>query len=197
MTNARRSKQRRTSAPRRRRGAIVPGTALGIVFAVAIGLIVAGVRGLDGGTPTDEAPVLARTGEVSSMGAPIVETPGGATGRAAASGVEVRGSLYDLGTVPLDVAVLPRWTLVNTSEQPVELGEPTPEVLDGCCPGPLTLGASRLEPGASTTLTFELSMHPGMDGWHDIAVHVPVATRNGGDVLDLEVVGDFRGEYTG
>lgn len=196
MTNAKRSKQRRAPA-RTGRSVTVPGAALAIVFAVAVGLIVVGVRGLDDGAPIATGAVLARTGEVNAMGVPVVETPGGATGRASASGVEVRGALYDLGTVPLQVAVRPQWTLVNTSDQPVELGEPTPEILEGCCPGPFTLGSTRLGSGDSTTLTFELAMHPGMDGWHDIAVHVPVSTASGDDVLDLKVVGDFRGQYTG
>jgi hypothetical protein len=44
-----------------------------------------------------------------------------------------------------------------------------------------------------TTLTFELSMHPGMDGWHDIFVHVPVRSPNADRVLALRVTGDFRG----
>jgi hypothetical protein len=32
-----------------------------------------------------------------------------------------------------------------------------------------------------------------MDGWHDIAVHVPVSNAHGEDVLTLVVTGDFRG----
>jgi hypothetical protein len=197
MSASRSKIKRRPPAPRRRGSVAVPGIVLGLILVLAVGFIVAGVRGLGGGETTASGPILARTGEVSSMGVPFVETPGSATGRASASGVEVRGALYDLGTVPLEVAVLPHWTLVNTSGHPVELGEPTPEVLDGCCPGPFTFGTRTLEPGASTTLTFELAMHPGMDGWHDIAVHVPLRTANGEDVLSLEVIGDFRGQYTG
>lgn len=197
MTNARKSKQRRPPVARTARSAVVPGVGLGIVFAVAIGLIVVGVGGLDEGGPAATGRALARTGEINAMGVPVVETPGSASGRASASGVEVRGALYDLGTVPLDVAVRPQWTLVNNSNREVALGEPTPEVVDGCCPGPFELGTTRLAPGASTTLTFELAMHAGMDGWHDIAVHLPLGTASGEDVLDLRVVGDFRGAYTG
>ncbi len=42
-------------------------------------------------------------------------------------------------------------------------------------------------------LTFELSMHPGMDGPHDMTIHVPVQYTDGtNSVLDLAVTGDFR-----
>jgi hypothetical protein len=47
-------------------------------------------------------------------------------------------------------------------------------------------------PGEISTLSFELSMHTGMDGWHDIAVHVPVQAEGAEDVLTLGVRGDFR-----
>jgi hypothetical protein len=34
-------------------------------------------------------------------------------------------------------------------------------------------------------------MHAGMDGWHDIAVHVPVRAGQSEHVLQLAVTGDF------
>jgi hypothetical protein len=133
---------------------------------------------------------LQPTGEVTSMGVPFVQTPGSASGTARFGPLQAVGSDYALGRVPLDVAVLPTWTITNTSDQPVELGEPVAQVREGCCPGPLQLGASTLAPGASTQLTFELAMHPGMDGWHDMGVYVPVAGQDG--ALELNVTGDFR-----
>ena len=132
---------------------------------------------------------LRRTGELNAMGMPVVEVPGQATGTATAGAVEVVGAKWAMGTVPLNVSVQPSWILRNTGRTPVELGEPHAEVLEGCCPGPFSLGATTLEPGDTTTLTFDLSMHEGMDGWHDLAVHVPVAD----DVLTLGVTGDFQG----
>jgi hypothetical protein len=136
---------------------------------------------------------LDRTGELNAMGMPVVETPGSGAGRAEAAGVVVEGASWELGQVPLNVAVRPTWTLRNSSDRPVILGEPRPEVREGCCPGPVTLGTRTLAPGEAMTLTFELSMHPGMDGPHDLGVHVPVDGGTGtGQLLTLDVSGDFR-----
>lgn len=184
------------------------GTLLGVVIAVALVAatavaFVAVVGGSGGGT----APVggtgpggqparvatLARTGEVNDMGLPVVEVPGYASGTASAAGVTVQGAFWSLGRVPLNVAVRPFWTLANTGSEPVRLGEPKVEVRAGCCPGPFSLGARTLAPGESTVLTFELAMHEGMDGWHDMGVYVPIETASGDRAwLELGVTGDFR-----
>lgn len=134
-----------------------------------------------------------RTGEVNAMGMPVIDTPGSGSGTTNAAGVAVTNAEWALGRVPLNVAVRPTWTLRNTSDQPVTLGEPHPEVRAGCCPGPALLGTRTLAPGASTDVTFELSMHPGMDGPHDLALHIPVDNGTGNaEVLTVEVTGDFR-----
>jgi hypothetical protein len=189
MTNRRTTKAKaRGRAASRRHPLLLPGAIAGAI-ALAVAVVVVATSG---GTGGDVA--VAPTGEVNDMGLPVVETPGVATGGASASGVEVAGANWAMGRVPLQVAVRPSWRLVNTSARTVTLGEPHPEVLAGCCPGPFVFGRTVLEPGQSTTLTFELAMHPGMDGWHDIAVHVPVASVGGPEVLlELGVTGDFRG----
>jgi hypothetical protein len=170
---------------------LVVGLAAAAIAVTSVVVVVATRPDTEG---TTSSPGLVRTGEVNEMGLPVVTTPGSPSGRASAGGVEVTGATWRMGQVPLQVAVRPIWTLVNTSGRPVALGEPHPEVRAGCCPGPLVLGARELLPGESTTLTFELSMHPGMDGWHDIAVHVPVLSAGGREsILDLAVTGDFRG----
>ena len=140
-------------------------------------------------TPTDASD---STGELNAMGMPVIATPGQPAGTASAAGVEVAGANWQLGRVPLNVAVRPSWTLRNTGAEPVVIGEPRAEVRQGCCPGPFTIGTTRLAPGEQTELTFELSMHPGMDGPHDLGVHVPVTGPAGTDHLVLAVAGDFR-----
>jgi hypothetical protein len=173
-----------------RRSIATPWTVIGVavVLAAAVALAAAVTTEEHESSRT----TVAATGEVNDMGLPVIEAPGAATDRAVAAGVEVTGAHWSLGTVPLDTAVRPSWVLRNTGDTAVELGEPHPEVREGCCPGPFSLGQARLEPGESTTLTFELAMHAGMDGWHDIAVHLPVAGAETADVLTLGVTGDFR-----
>lgn len=169
------------------RRALLTGT---LILAFAIALAV----GLSLGSPAAEetaGPAIAAP-ELNDMGMPVIPTPGSAYGTTSAGAVEVSGSQWDMGEVPLNVAVRPTWTLVNTGDSPVTLGAPHPEVIEGCCPGPLAIGTDTLAPGESTTLTFELSMHPGMDGFHDLRVHVPVEGADGEQQLTVSVVGDFR-----
>ena len=167
-----------------------------LVVTGAVGLaLAAGVTAaaLTGAGSSDRGGGLERTGEVNAMNMPVVETPGAGSGTTEAAGIVVDDASWSLGQVPLNVAVRPIWTLRNTSDQTVTLGEPHPEVREGCCPGPATLGTRTLAPGATTTLTFELSMHPGMDGAHDLGLHVPVDDGSGsGQFLTLDVTGDFR-----
>ena len=122
-----------------------------------------------------------RTGETNSMGMPIIATPGAGSGVAEIDGVTGTPSLWALGRVALNVAVQPTWKLDNSGSQAVTLGTLTYN------------GATTLQPDQSTELTFELSMHPGMDGAHDMTLHVPVQYADGTtSVLDLAVTGDFR-----
>lgn len=173
----------------RRRVALTSTALIAFAVAVAVGIVLAAPGSGDAGAPLEAV-------QVNDMGMPVIDTPGWAHGTTSAGDIQVTGSSWDLGQVPLDVAVRPSWELRNTGDEPVILGEPRPEVREGCCPGPLTLGTETLAPGESTTLTFELSMHRGMDGPHDLAVHVPVSPADGAegtDQLTLDVVGDFRG----
>ena len=166
-----------------------------VVLAGAVGLAVAAgvtAAALTGVRSSDGVRGLDRTGEVNDMGMPVVETPGSGTGTTEAAGIVVDNARWELGQVPLNVAVRPTWILRNTGDQMVTLGEPHPEVREGCCPGPATLGTRTLAPGGATTLTFELSMHPGMDGPHDLGLHVPIDDgRGGGQLLTLQLTGDF------
>lgn len=187
--NARVRRYQSKLAARRRRVLVIAGlVAVGLGAVLAIGVAIANRH-----PGNDSSSDQAATGEVGPMGGRVIATPGKATGAAAAAGVEVTKANWALGRVPLMMTVKPTWTLRNTSSQTVTLGQPHPEVVKGCCPGPLTLGATTLAAGASTTLDFPLQMHPGMDGPHDLVVHVPVQPT-GADpaTLALRVTGDFR-----
>ena len=192
MTSGRRSKKQRARVRRqakRRTSLVSVAVVVGVLATAAVATTL--VRGDSAERVASDA--FVRTGAMNSMGLPVIETPGRVSGFARAGGAEVSGAFWAMGDVPLLAAVLPSWTIVNTSSHPVRLGEPHPEVRQGCCPGPFTFGERSLAPGASTTLTFELAMHPGMDGWHDIAVHVPVTSSAAEVILELGVTGDFHG----
>lgn len=162
-------------------------TALAVVGALVVGVLAAqGGSGASSATPT---------GATNSMGMPIIEpTPGTQTGVAASDGASATPRAWALGRVPLNVAVVPRWTITNTSSESITLGQPHVQVNQGCCPGALTFdAATTLDPSGSVGLSFELSMHPGMDGAHDMTIHVPVHHADGTETtLALSVTGDFR-----
>jgi hypothetical protein len=185
--------------PKNRRGGMNVGLVVSLsIFVIAVLAVAFGMGGgkdeapLTTGTDAGTIAGLKATGETSGMGVPVVEVPGGATGSASAAGVTVEGADWAMGQVPLDIAVRPYWTLTNTGTKPVTLGEPQAEVREGCCPGPFAMDRTELAPGESTTLTFELGMSEGMDGWHDMGVYVPVEGAGGAEVLALSVTGDFR-----
>ena len=163
------------------------------IAAIATAAAVVGTGALVAGQFDEPSQAAPRpTGEVNAMGMPVVETPGTGSDPTASGTVEVDHGLWQLGTVPLNTAVRPQWQLTNTGDRPVVIGEPRPEVREGCCPGPIVLSTQTIPPGGTATLAFELSMHPGMDGWHDIAIHVPLTSGADENVLTLEVTGDFR-----
>lgn len=163
---------------------LVPSLAIGAVLTVSLAVAIAA----GGGTETESE----ATGEYSAMGVPVIETPGTAADTVSAGPVEVRAANWELGTVPLDVAVRPYWMLRNDGDRPVTVGQPHAQVNEGCCPGPFSIDATTIEPGDEVILTFELAMHPGMDGWHDMDVHVPIASDAEQETLTFNVTGDFR-----
>ena len=184
MTNA---TTRRAERQRARRNHRILG--IGSLTVVALLAVLAVTRGGSSAGSAAEP-----TGETNSMGMPIIATPGAGSGVAEGDGVAATPSRWELGRVPLNVAVRPNWQLENTGTQAVTFGAPHVQINEGCCPGALTYsGPTTLQPDQSTELTFELSMHPGMDGAHDMTLHVPVQYADGTtSVLDLAVTGDFR-----
>lgn len=157
------------------------------VFVVLGGLVAA--ISIDVGASQEEWKEQ-KTDQVGPMGGAVIDIPMEASGTAAAGGVEVVGSNLAMGEVPLDITVVPTWRLSNTGNETIRIGQPHASVIEGCCPGPFSVGTEVLAPGESTDLMFPLQMHPGMDGPHDFAIHVPIG--EGGDVLELGVTGDFH-----
>ena len=166
---------------------------LGVLVAGSVALLVLTASGGgDDGHTTAANGSGSKTGATGPMGGEIVETPGTVSGTASAGGVEVANANYEMGPVPMNVTVVPKWTLRNTSDTAVSLDAPHAEVVEGCCPGTPKLSAQTLAPGAAADLEFPLQMHDGMGGPHHFILHVPVRTVDGSvDFLELNVTGDF------
>ena len=132
------------------------------------------------------------------MGGPARTAPGTATEDLAFAGLEVKGSQVEMGEVALGVTYVPAWEVVNPTDEAVAIVVGQPQVLEGCCPGPiyadgeLTEASQELTVGAgeSVLLQFPLQMHPGMDGPHHLAV--PLAAGDG--QAALHVRGDFTAD---
>src|SRR3546814_20130008 len=108
-----------TTATKRRPALIA--SAVGLALAAGIGAAALADAGSNEGGGG-----LGRTGELNSMGMPVVETPGSGAGTAKAAGVVDDDARWHLGQVPLNVAVRPPCTLLNTSRRPLNPRAPPP-----------------------------------------------------------------------
>lgn len=192
---ARTEAARRRTATRRRNGSVL--AVLAVAVLVGVGLTIALTASATGSRNSRSSGVASAgslpagyelTGETDAMGGEILVTPGTRSGRAESAGIVVDGAAIEMGHIPLAYAVKPTWTIRNTSERTVTLSKPKLTIVKGCCPGEFKFGTETLAPGEQTTLEFPLHMHPGMDGYHDFRVAVPIST---GNPLDLSVTGDF------
>lgn len=155
-----------------------------VVPVVAVALLVAGAW-LSTGDGTNES------GEKSSsaggVSIPIENSP------QTVLGLMIRESVADRGRLPLNTPVTQVYEFVNTGTSVVELGEPTIEVLEGCCPPPLQMTQMTVEPGQKASVGFSTQMHKGMDGPHLFHLTLPVRSADGEDSLHFYFKGDFRG----
>lgn len=129
------------------------------------------------------------------MGGPARTAPGEASGQAALSGLAITGAEVAMGEVALGVTYVPGWQVTNPTDTAVTVVVGQPQVLEGCCPGPVYADGELTQAGQALTvpggdevlLQFPLQMHRGMDGPHHLAI--PLAS--GSEQTALEVTGDF------
>lgn len=129
------------------------------------------------------------------MGGPARTAPGDATGAITLGDLRVDGTEVAMGDVALGVTYVPGWEISNPTDAAVTVLVGQPQVIEGCCPGPvyangqLTQAGQELTvpPGGHLLLQFPLQMHTGMDGPHHLAV--PLAS--GGEQKALHVTGTF------
>ncbi len=129
------------------------------------------------------------------MGGPARTAPGDASGEIDLGGLQVAGAEVAMGEVGLGVTYVPGWEVTNPTDATVSFLVGQPQVLEGCCPGPvyadgqLTQAGQELTvpPGGQLLLQFPLQMHAGMDGPHHLAL--PLAS--GDEQTALHVTGNF------
>lgn len=191
------STSRRTSAARGPRLATL--TVVLVVLALAVGVAVSVQQ------ERDEAPAALEVDNdptlPNPMGGPAVAAPGVANGAGSLDGLRVEGTEVAMGAVPLGVTVVPGWDVHNDGDRAVTFTVASPQVVEGCCPGPVYVDGTMVEAGEPVTVDpdqavrveFPLQMHPGMDGPHHLRLPLTVD----GDELLLHVTGDFRADAAG
>jgi hypothetical protein len=167
-----------------------------VLVAVITAALLVAAFGLDGSGGLDlDADALP-----NPMGGPVREAPGTSSGSLQLGGVEVADSVVAMGAVALGVTYVPGWDLVNPTPEDVLVTIGQPQVLEGCCPGPVYVDGDLIEMGAAVTVAaggqvrvqFPLQMHPGMDGWHDLVVPLEAA----GEQAVVRVTAGFTAEVT-
>lgn len=185
--------------PATRKTSVVDGSSATRIM-IAIGVLVAGFL-LYAVVATFTEPAEPSSFDASlpnPMGGPARTAPGTVSGDLVLAGLEVRGSEVQMGDVALGITYVPGWEVTNPTDEPVSFAVGQPQVLEGCCPGPVyadgeLTGAGQeltVAPGETLLLQFPLQMHPGMDGPHHLAL--PLAA--GEEVGALHVTGNFTAD---
>lgn len=182
----------RTQSPRQGVGRLkVALVALGALVVLALAFL-----------PDGEATSAADDSLPSPMGGTAQTAPGEVSGSTTVGPLEIADSEVAMGPVPLDVTFVPSWTVTNPTGQPVGVTVGQPQVIEGCCPGPVIVDDAEVLPGdevvvpanGSVEVYFPLQMHEGMDGVHHLAI--PLGTPDGEELTAVEVTGDFTADAT-
>ena len=144
---------------------------------------------------TQRAPSTFDASLPNPMGGAARTAPGTADGELALAGLAVTGTKVAMGDVGLGITYVPDWTVTNPTGNDIEVTVGQPQVIEGCCPGPIYADGALTQPGQTLTvpaggqvlLQFPLQMHPGMDGPH----HLAVPLSAGGTTGALHVTGNF------
>jgi hypothetical protein len=159
-----------------------------LIGTVAVAGIVAGLA-----LPDDEATSDATL--PNPMGGPARSAPGETAGTATLAGLVVDDVEVAMSDVALGVTYVPGWTVTNPTDQAVSFAVGQPQVLEGCCPGPVYADGELTQVGQELTvpaggavlLQFPLQMHAGMDGPH----HLALPLVSGVDQTLVHVIGNF------
>jgi hypothetical protein len=160
-----------------------------VVGVFAVGGIVTGIA-LSGGEEAvfdDSLP--------NPMGGPARTAPGEASGTASFAGLQIDDVEIAMGDIALGVTYVPAWEVTNPTDRAVVFTAGQPQVVEGCCPGPVYADGELIQvdealtvpAGGSVLLQFPLQMHAGMDGPH----HLTIPLTAEGEMTEVHVIGNF------
>jgi hypothetical protein len=129
------------------------------------------------------------------MGGMARTAPGEVSGDVQLAGLQIAGAEVAMGDVALGVTYVPGWEVTNPTDREVAFTTGQPQVVEGCCPGPIYVDGELTQadqrfavpPGASVLVQFPLQMHAGMDGPHHLAI--PLLAE--GEQAAVHVTGNF------
>jgi hypothetical protein len=164
-----------------------------LIGTFAVAAIVAGIA-----LPGDETafdPTLP-----NPMGGPARSAPGETAGTATLAGLEIADVEVSMGDVALGVTYVPGWTVTNPTDREVSFAAGQPQILEGCCPGPVYADGELTQVGEELTvpaggtvlLQFPLQRHAGMDGPH----HLAIPLVSGDEQALVHVTGNFTPSAT-
>jgi hypothetical protein len=129
------------------------------------------------------------------MGGVARTAPGDVSGQVQLAGLEIAGAEVAMGDIALGVTYVPGWEVSNPTDREVAFTAGQPQVLEGCCPGPIYVDGELTQadqlfsvpPGGSVLVQFPLQMHRGMDGPH----HLAIPLLADGEQAAVHVTGNF------
>jgi uncharacterized protein DUF1573 len=80
--------------------------------------------------------------------------------------------IIDHGDLIVNNFVTSSFEIQNVGDETLIILSPWVEVHEGCCPPQAVISNQRLRPGEIATVSMRYQMHPGMDGPHDLRIHV-------------------------
>jgi hypothetical protein len=76
------------------------------------------------------------------------------------------------GDLAVNRFITSTFEIQNVGDETLVLLSPWVEVHEGCCPPQAEISKQQLRPGETATVSMRYTMHPGMDGQHDLRIHL-------------------------
>ena len=84
----------------------------------------------------------------------------------------VSAPVIEHGDLIVNRFVTSTFEIQNVGDETLVLLSPWVQVHEGCCPPQAEISKQQLRPGETATVSMRYTMHPGMDGHHDLRIHV-------------------------